>query len=69
MLGFMRPSTRLPIVELAEPAKAEVARAIAEIGDEDLACRARFGTAPAPATGSPVKIDPRESLPIAEPAP
>jgi len=38
MLGFMRPSTRLPIVELDEPAKAEVARAIAEIGDEDLAC-------------------------------
>jgi 4-hydroxy-tetrahydrodipicolinate synthase len=38
MLGFMRPSTRLPIVELAAPAKAEVARAIAEIGDEDLAC-------------------------------
>jgi 4-hydroxy-tetrahydrodipicolinate synthase len=38
MLGFMRPSTRLPIVALAEPAKAEVARAIAEIGDEDLAC-------------------------------
>ena len=38
MLGFMRPSTRLPIVELAEPAKAEVARAIAEIGGEDLAC-------------------------------
>src|SRR5712672_1846571 len=38
MLGFMRPSARLPIVELAEPAKAEVARAIAEIGDEDLAC-------------------------------
>jgi 4-hydroxy-tetrahydrodipicolinate synthase len=38
MLGFMRPSTRLPIVELGEPAKAEVARAITEIGDEDLAC-------------------------------
>jgi 4-hydroxy-tetrahydrodipicolinate synthase len=38
MLGFMRPSIRLPIVELTEPAKAEVARAIAEIGDEDLAC-------------------------------
>jgi len=38
MLGFIRPSTRLPIVELAESAKAEVARAIAEIGDEDLAC-------------------------------
>jgi 4-hydroxy-tetrahydrodipicolinate synthase len=38
LLGLMRPATRLPIVELAEPAKAEVARAIAEIGDEDLAC-------------------------------
>jgi len=38
MLGFIRPSTRLPIVELAEPAKAEIACAIAEIGDEDLAC-------------------------------
>jgi 4-hydroxy-tetrahydrodipicolinate synthase len=38
MLGFIHPSTRLPIVGLAEPAKAEVARAIAEIGDEDLAC-------------------------------
>ena len=39
LLGLTRPATRLPIVELAEPAKAEVARAIAEIGDEDLACR------------------------------
>jgi 4-hydroxy-tetrahydrodipicolinate synthase len=38
MLGFVRPSTRLPIMELAEPAKAEVGRAIAKIGDEDLAC-------------------------------
>jgi 4-hydroxy-tetrahydrodipicolinate synthase len=38
LLGLMRATTRLPIVELAEPAKAEVARAIAEIGDEDLAC-------------------------------
>jgi len=38
LLGLMRPTTRLPIVELAEPAKAEVARAISEIGDEDLAC-------------------------------
>jgi 4-hydroxy-tetrahydrodipicolinate synthase len=37
LLGFMSPNTRLPIVELAEPAKAEVASAIAEIGDEDLA--------------------------------
>src|SRR6267154_4791983 len=38
LLGFMLPATRLPIVELAETAKAEVAGAIAEIGDEDLAC-------------------------------
>jgi len=38
LLGFMRPDTRLPIVELADAAKAEVAKAIAEIGDEDLAC-------------------------------
>lgn len=38
LLGLMRPTTRLPIVELTEPAKAEVARAIAGIGDEDLAC-------------------------------
>ena len=46
MLGFIRPSTRLPIVELAEPAKAEVARAIAEIGDEDLACSGKNGHGP-----------------------
>jgi 4-hydroxy-tetrahydrodipicolinate synthase len=39
LLGFMSPCTRLPIVELTDTAKAEVARAIAEIGDEDLACR------------------------------
>jgi 4-hydroxy-tetrahydrodipicolinate synthase len=38
LLGLMRPTTRLPIVELTASAKAEVARAIAEIGDEDLAC-------------------------------
>jgi 4-hydroxy-tetrahydrodipicolinate synthase len=39
LLGFMRPDTRLPIVELDEAAKREVASAIAEIGDEeDLAC-------------------------------
>src|ERR1700733_10822492 len=38
LLGFMRPHTRLPIVELADTAKAEVARAIAEIGDKDMAC-------------------------------
>jgi 4-hydroxy-tetrahydrodipicolinate synthase len=38
LLDLMRPTTRLPIVELTASAKAEVARAIAEIGDEDLAC-------------------------------
>jgi 4-hydroxy-tetrahydrodipicolinate synthase len=43
LLGFMSPSTRLPIVELAESAKAEVASAIAEIGDEDLACPSESG--------------------------
>jgi 4-hydroxy-tetrahydrodipicolinate synthase len=38
LLGFMSPTTRLPIVELADAAKAEVASAIAGIGNEDLAC-------------------------------
>jgi 4-hydroxy-tetrahydrodipicolinate synthase len=37
LLGFIQPNTRLPIVELSESAKAEVASALAEIGDEDLA--------------------------------
>jgi len=46
LLGFMRPSTRLPIVELAESAKAEVASAIAEIGEEDLACPSHSWPAP-----------------------
>jgi 4-hydroxy-tetrahydrodipicolinate synthase len=34
----MSPTTRLPIVELSDAAKAEVAGAIAGIGDGDLAC-------------------------------
>jgi 4-hydroxy-tetrahydrodipicolinate synthase len=38
LLGFISPATRLPIVELADADKTEVARVIAEIGDEDLAC-------------------------------
>jgi 4-hydroxy-tetrahydrodipicolinate synthase len=37
LLGLMRPDTRLPIVELAETAKAEVESALAEMGEEDLA--------------------------------
>jgi 4-hydroxy-tetrahydrodipicolinate synthase len=36
LLGFMSPNTRLPIVELDDTAKAEVASAIAEISDETL---------------------------------
>src|ERR1700731_2170106 len=43
LLGLMRPDTRLPIVELADAAKAEVASAIVEIGDEDLAAPGWFG--------------------------
>jgi 4-hydroxy-tetrahydrodipicolinate synthase len=35
LLGLMRPDTRLPIVELAGTAKAEVESALAEMGDED----------------------------------
>jgi 4-hydroxy-tetrahydrodipicolinate synthase len=38
LLGFMSPATRLPIVELTDDAKAEVANAIAATGDEDIAC-------------------------------
>src|SRR5450432_1473736 len=43
LLGFMHPGTRLPIVELADAAKAEVAAAIADISDEDLAAPGWFG--------------------------
>jgi 4-hydroxy-tetrahydrodipicolinate synthase len=39
LLGFMSPKTRLPIVELDDAAKAEVASAIKAIGDEDLAAQ------------------------------
>jgi 4-hydroxy-tetrahydrodipicolinate synthase len=46
LLGLMMPNTRLPIVELADAAKMEVAAAIAEI-DEDLACP-RIGAVAAP---------------------
>jgi 4-hydroxy-tetrahydrodipicolinate synthase len=37
LLGVMSAGTRLPIVELSDASKTEVAIAIAEIGDEDLA--------------------------------
>jgi 4-hydroxy-tetrahydrodipicolinate synthase len=39
LLGLMSSNTRLPIVELGDACKAEVASAVAEIGDEDIACR------------------------------
>jgi 4-hydroxy-tetrahydrodipicolinate synthase len=38
LLGFISPNTRLPIVELSEAARSEVANAITQIGDEDIAC-------------------------------
>jgi 4-hydroxy-tetrahydrodipicolinate synthase len=37
LLGFIHPDTRLPIVELDEPAKAAVARAVAGIDEHQLA--------------------------------
>jgi 4-hydroxy-tetrahydrodipicolinate synthase len=37
LLGFMEPTTRLPIVQLEATAKAEVARAMASLADEYLA--------------------------------
>jgi len=43
LLGLMSPSTRLPMVELADAAKAEVARALAEIGDDEPASAAAGG--------------------------
>jgi 4-hydroxy-tetrahydrodipicolinate synthase len=38
LLGLMSPHTRLPIVELPDDAKAELANAVAQIGDENPAC-------------------------------
>ncbi|MHC2468580.1 4-hydroxy-tetrahydrodipicolinate synthase [Bradyrhizobium embrapense] len=37
LLGYMQPTTRLPIVQLDTTAKAEVAQAMAELADEYLA--------------------------------
>jgi 4-hydroxy-tetrahydrodipicolinate synthase len=41
LLGLMPPNTRLPIVELANSAKIEIATAIAQLGDQDLANRSK----------------------------
>jgi 4-hydroxy-tetrahydrodipicolinate synthase len=46
LLGFMSPNTRLPIVELDDLTKGEVANAIAAIGDEDIACSSRSWRGP-----------------------
>src|SRR3984893_9046364 len=46
LLGFMRPNTRLPIVELADSAKREVVSAITEIADEDLDCQSESWRGP-----------------------
>jgi 4-hydroxy-tetrahydrodipicolinate synthase len=54
LLGFMSPSTRLPLVELAETAKAEVASAIAAISDENLACPIESQHGPRPSNHLPV---------------
>ncbi|TAI65730.1 4-hydroxy-tetrahydrodipicolinate synthase [Bradyrhizobium sp. Leo170] len=35
LLGLIRPSTRLPIVQLNDAARTEVAKAIADLGDEE----------------------------------
>jgi 4-hydroxy-tetrahydrodipicolinate synthase len=46
LLGYMSPGTRLPIVALGDSAKAEIASAIAAIGDEDIACPVESWRAP-----------------------
>jgi 4-hydroxy-tetrahydrodipicolinate synthase len=46
LLGLMPPNTRLPIVELANSAKIEIATAIAQLGDQYLACRSNRPSPP-----------------------
>ena len=47
LLGLMGAKTRLPIVELDEAARREVASAIAAIGDEDFGCACESRRGPA----------------------
>lgn len=56
LLGFMSPTVRLPIVELGDAAKAEVAGAIAGIGDEDLACPIESWRGPRPRKDSAASL-------------
>jgi 4-hydroxy-tetrahydrodipicolinate synthase len=46
LLGLMSPNTRLPMVELDDAAKREVAAAIAAIGNEDVACSSQGWSGP-----------------------
>ena len=41
LLGLMDPAPRLPLVELDEPAKAEIARAISGLAEDELAAAAQ----------------------------
>jgi 4-hydroxy-tetrahydrodipicolinate synthase len=52
LLGQMSPTTRLPLAELDDVAKAEVASAIAGIDDEDIACPVENRNAPRPGKDS-----------------
>jgi 4-hydroxy-tetrahydrodipicolinate synthase len=55
LLGLMSPNTRLPMVELDDAAKSEVASAITAIGDEDIACSSRSRRGPRLGQNSAVK--------------
>jgi 4-hydroxy-tetrahydrodipicolinate synthase len=46
LLGLMSPNTRLPMVELDDAAKREVAAAITAIGNEDIACSSQGWSGP-----------------------
>jgi 4-hydroxy-tetrahydrodipicolinate synthase len=46
LLGLMSPNTRLPMVELDDAAKREVAAAITAIGNEDIACSSQSWRGP-----------------------
>src|ERR1700732_957946 len=51
--GLVPPAPRLPIVELTDAAKAEIASAIAEIGEEDLASEGWDDPQPPRGTAAP----------------
>jgi 4-hydroxy-tetrahydrodipicolinate synthase len=55
LLGLMSPNTRLPMVELDDAAKREIACAMTAIGDEDIACSSRNWRGPGLGQNSAVK--------------